>query len=289
VTYLNAVVQGVLLGGLYALLASGLSLMFGVMRLVNLAHGALAVFAAYLTYTIVTIWGWNPFVALFLVVPAMAALGYALQWFLLNRALSFGQLSPLLVTFGLAIIAENLMLEGYSADSRALHIGRLDEASLRLTGELSIGAFPLVTCLVGVGAVIGLQLYLFRTVTGRAMRATSEDRETAQIMGWDDRHLYALATAIALGLVGVAGIFLGMRTTFTPTAGGATLLFAFETVVIGGLGSLWGTLAGGMTLGVAQLLGAAIQPSYGVLTGHLVFLIVLALRPQGLIPRAVPA
>ena len=288
-TYLNAVVQGVLLGGLYALLASGLSLMFGVMRLVNLAHGALAVLAAYLTYTIVTIWGWNPFVALLLVVPAMAALGYALQWFLLNRALSFGPLSPLLVTFGLAIIAENLMLEGYSADSRALHIGRLDEASLRLTGELSIGAFPLVTCLVGVGAVIGLQLYLFRTVTGRAMRATSEDRETAQIMGVDDRHLYALATAIALGLVGVAGVFLGMRTTFTPTSGGFTLLFAFETVVIGGLGSLWGTLAGGMTLGVAQLVGAAIQPSYGVLTGHLVFLVVLALRPQGLIPRAVPA
>jgi branched-chain amino acid transport system permease protein len=121
------------------------------------------------------------------------------------------------------------------------------------------------------------------------MRATSEDRETAQIMGVDDRHLYALATAIALGLVGVAGVFLGMRTTFTPTSGGFTLLFAFETVVIGGLGSLWGTLAGGMTLGVAQLVGAAIQPSYGVLTGHLVFLIVLALRPQGLIPRAVPA
>jgi branched-chain amino acid transport system permease protein len=289
VTFVNAVVQGVLLGGLYALLASGLSLMFGVMRLVNLAHGALAAVAAYLAYSVVNAWGWNPFVALAIVVPVMAGLGYVLQRTLLNRALSFGQLQPLLVTFGLAVIAENLLLQHYSADSRALQIGRLGEASLRLSNEVSIGAFPLLTFAVGVGAVIGLQLYLSRTVTGRAMRATSEDRAAAQIMGLDDRHVYALATAIALGLVGLAGVFLGMRTTFTPSGGGAILLFAFETVVIGGLGSLWGTLAGGMTLGVAQLVGAAVQPAYGVLTGHLVFLLVLALRPQGLIARPVTA
>ena len=288
-TFLNAVIQGVLLGGLYALLASGLSLMFGVMRLVNLAHGALAAVAAYLAYSVVGAWGWNPFLALALVVPVMAGLGYLLQRTLLNRALSFGQLQPLLVTFGLAVIAENQLLQHYSADSRALQIGRLGEASLRLSTEVSIGAFPLLTFLVGVGAVIGLQLYLSHTVTGRAMRATSEDRSAAQLMGLDDRHVYALATAIALGLVGVAGVFLGMRTTFTPTGGGAILLFAFETVVIGGLGSLWGTLAGGMTLGMAQLVGAAVQPAYGVLTGHLVFLLVLALRPQGLISRAVTA
>lgn len=286
-TYLNAVLQGVLLGGLYALLASGLSLMFGVMRLVNLAHGALAVLAAYGGFEVVQRFGWNPFGTLVLVVPAMAALGYLLQRFLLNRALSIGPLSPLLATFGLAIVVESVLLERFSADSRALDIGRLGTASLRITDEVSVGAFPLLTFVVGVGAVLGLQWYLFRTAGGRTMRATSEDREAAQLMGIDDGHVYALATAVALGLVGVAGVFLGMRTTFTPAAGGATLLFAFEAVVIGGLGSLRGTLAGGMVLGIAQLVGAAVQPAYGVLIGHLVFLAVLAFRPQGLLPRAV--
>lgn len=288
-TYANAVLQGILLGGLYALLASGLSLMFGVMRLVNLAHGALAVLAAYGAYEVVRVAGWHPILALAVVVPAMAGLGYALQRFVLNRALSIGPLSPLLATFGLAIVVESLLLELFSADTRALSIGTLSTASVRLTEGVAVGAFPLLTFAVGVTAVAGLQWYLFRTPGGRAMRATSEDREAAQLMGVDDRHVYAVATAIALALVGVAGVFLGMRTTFTPTAGAATLLFAFEAVVIGGLGSLWGTLAGGMVLGVAQLVGAAVSPAYGVLTGHVVFLLVLAFRPRGLMPRAVTA
>jgi branched-chain amino acid transport system permease protein len=288
-TYLNAVLQGVLLGGLYALLASGLSLMFGVMRMVNLAHGALAVLAAYGSVLIVDAAGWSPFATLLVVVPAMAALGYLLQWLLLNRALSLGPLSPLLATFGLAIVVESALLEWFSADTRALDIGRLGTASLRITDTLSVGAFPLLTFVVGVSAILGLQWFLFRTGSGRSIRAISDDPEVAQLMGVSDRHGYALATAIALGLVAVAGVFLGMRTTFTPTGGGATLLFAFEAVIIGGLGSLWGTLAGGMVLGVAQLVGAAVQPAYGVLVGHLVFLLLLAFRPQGLLPRAVPA
>jgi branched-chain amino acid transport system permease protein len=287
--WIDAVIQGVLLGGLYALFAAGLSLMFGVMRLVNLAHGALAVLAAYGGYEVVRHWGWNPFATLGLVVPAMALLGYLLQRFLLNRALTIGPLSPLLATFGLAIVVESVLLERFSADSRALPTGRLGTASLRITDEVSIGAFPLLMFAVGVGAVVGLQWYLFRTDGGCVMRATSEDREAAQLMGVDDGHVYAVATAIALALVAVAGIFLGMRTTFTPTAGGGTLLFAFEAVVIGGLGSLLGTLAGSVVLGVAQLVGAAVEPAYGVLTGHLVFLLVLAFRPQGLLPRAVMA
>lgn len=287
--YLNALLQGLLLGGLYALLASGLSLMFGVMRLVNLAHGALAVLAAYGSYLIVDAYGWSPFATLPLVVPAMAVLGYLLQRFLLNRALAIGPLSPLLATFGLAIVVESLLLEGFSADTRALPIGGLGTASVRITDELSVGAFPLLTFAVGVTAVLGLQWYLFRTGGGRAIRAISDDPEAAQLMGISDRHVYAVATGIALALVAVAGVFLGMRTTFTPTGGGVTLLFAFEAVIIGGLGSLWGTLAGGMVLGVAQLVGAAVHPAYGVLAGHLVFLALLAFRPQGLLSRTVPA
>ena len=119
------------------------------------------------------------------------------------------------------------------------------------------------------------------------MRATSDDPEAASLMGIDNRHLYGLATAAALATVGLAGIFFGMRTQFSPTLGPSVLIFAFEAVIIGGLGSLWGTLAGGIVLGVAQTIGSQVQPAYGVLAGHMVFLLVLALRPQGLFPKTV--
>jgi branched-chain amino acid transport system permease protein len=288
-TWVNAVVQGVLLGGLYALLASGLSLMFVVMRLVNLAHGALAVVAAYLGLTVVEAIGVSPLLALLVVVPVMAGLGYALQLGVLNRAMRSGSLAPLLATFGLAVVLESVLLEGFSADVRSLSVPGLDTASLRLTDGLSIGAFPVLLLVAGVAAVVGLQLFLFRTAAGRRMRAVSQDGEAARLMGIDDRRVYATATAIALGLVGVAGVLLAVRSTFTPGSGGLTLLFAFEAVVIGGLGSLWGTLAGGMVLGVAQLVGAAVEPAYGVLTGHVVFLVLLAVRPQGLFPSKATA
>lgn len=278
----NTVVQGLLLGGLYALVAAGLSLVFGVMRIVNLAHGALAALAAYAALQL----GWHPFVTLLVVVPAMAGLGYLLQRGFLDRALRGGELSPLLVTFGLAIVLQNLLLEGFSADTQRLDAGGIGTSSLRLGDGLAIGWFPLLSFVVGVAVIAGIQLFLSRTRTGRAMRATSDDPEAARLMGIDDRHLYALATAIALATVAVAGVFLAVRTTFDPFSGSATLIFAFEAVVIGGLGSLWGTLAGGIVLGVAQSVGASIDPAYGVLAGHLVFLAVLAFRPRGLLPKA---
>jgi len=286
--WLNAVLQGVLLGGLYALLACGLSLVFGVMRIVNIAHGDLAVFAAFLGLVVVELSGLSPFVSLMFVVPLMAVAGYGLQRGLLGPALRRGPITPLLVTFGLAVVVQNLLQELFSADSRSLRVGELATASLRLTDQLAVGWLPLLTCLAGIAAVATVQLYLSHTRTGRAMRASSDDPEAASLMGIDNRHVYGLATAIALGTVGLAGMFLGMRTQFTPTLGPAVLLFAFEAVIIGGLGSLWGTLAGGMVLGLAQTLGAQLQPAYGVLAGHLVFLAVLAVRPQGLFPRTVP-
>jgi branched-chain amino acid transport system permease protein len=289
VNTVNAVVQGVLLGGLYALVAAGLSLVFGVMRIVNLAHGVLAVLAAYGALLLGEELGWNPFLSLLVVVPAMAALGYLLQRALLDRALRGGELAPLLVTFGLAIVAQNLLLETFSADTQRLDVGALGGASIRLADGLAIGWFPLLAAAVGVLVIAGLGQFLARTRTGRAMRATSDDQEAAQLMGIDNRRLYAVATAIALGTVAIAGVFLGSRSTFDPGAGATTLIFAFEAVVIGGLGSLWGTLLGGVVLGVAQGLGAAIDPAYGVLAGHLVFLAVLAVRPRGLLPSAVTA
>jgi branched-chain amino acid transport system permease protein len=285
VEWVNALVQGVLLGGQYALLACGLSLMFGVMRIVNLAHGVLAVGGAYLALWLVAHTGMPAAVALVVVVPSFAVIGYALQRTLFNQALDEGELAPLLVSFGLAVIVVNLLQEGFSADSRSIGIGNLGTSSVAIAEGLSIGDFSLMVLVLAFALIGGLELFLGRTRTGRAMRATSDDSETARLMGIDHRHLYALATGIAFGSVALAGVVLGMSTQFTPTYGDLVLIFAFEAVIIGGLGSLWGTLFGGMVLGVAQTVGAQIEPAYGVLAGHLVFLAVLLLRPSGLMPK----
>lgn len=287
--WLNAVIQGILLGGLYALLAAGLSLMFGVMRIVNLAHGALAVVAAYLGLVLIQSFGIPLFVALVIVVPVMALVGYALQWTLFNQALTRGGLAPLLVAFGLAVVITQLLQATFTADTRTLQVGRLATESIKLTDRISIGLLPLITFLVGVGIIVALQLFISKAPLGRAMRASSDDVETVTLMGIDNRQVYALATAIAIGTVGLAGLFIGMRTQFSPTFGDLILIFAFEAVIIGGLGSLWGTLAGGLVLGIAQTIGSQINPSYGVLFGHLVFLAILAFRPMGLLPKSVNA
>jgi branched-chain amino acid transport system permease protein len=285
--WINAIIQGILLGGLYALLAAGLSLMFGVMRIVNLAHGALAILAAYLGLVIVQATGISPFLALLAVVPIMAAVGYLLQWGVFNRALSMGGLSPLLAAFGLAVVVTQLLQLRFSADLQSLQVGSLSVASITITDQISIGVLPLITFVVGVVVILGLQIFLSRVPLGRAMRAASDDPQTVPLMGIDNRRVYALATAIALATVGIAGMFLGMRGNFNPTYGDAMLIFAFEAVIIGGLGSLWGTLAGGMVLGIAQTVGAQVNPSYGILIGNLVFLAILAFRPTGLMPKAV--
>lgn len=283
----NAIVQGILLGGLYALLAAGLSLMFGVMRIVNLAHGALAVLAAYVGLVVVEAIGISPFLAMAVVVPIMALVGYALQWGIFNRALSQGGLAPLLAAFGLSVVVTQLLQLKFTADSQSLPTGDLSTASIQITPDLAIGVLPLITFVAGVVVIAGLQLFISKAPLGRAMRAASDDPDTVKLMGIDNRQVYALSTAIAVGIVGVAGMFLGMRGNFDPYYGQAMLIFAFEAVIIGGLGSLWGTLIGGMVLGVAQALGSQVNPSYGILVGHLVFLAILAFRPTGLLPKAV--
>jgi branched-chain amino acid transport system permease protein len=286
VAWVDTVVQGLLLGGLYALFATGLSLIFGVMRIVNLAHGDLSILAAFLAVVAVETLGLNPFLALVLVVPVMAVLGYALQRLVLNRLLGHGILPPILVTFGVSVIIQNALLEAFSADSRRLNPGGIETASLSLGGGLAVGWFPLLTLAVAVLVLVGLQLFIGRTSVGRAFRATSDDQETAELMGIDQRRLYGFAMALSLAIVAVAGVFLGIRTTFAFASGPDRLLFAFEAVIIGGLGSLWGTLVGGAVLGIAQTMGAKLSPGWGILTGHLVFLAVLLVRPQGLFARA---
>lgn len=285
-TWVNVVTQGILLGGLYALFATGLSLMFGVMRLVNLAHGDLSIVAAFLALAIVDGTGLNPLWTLLVVVPAMAGLGYLLQRGLLNFALRGDDpLPPVLVTFGLSIILQNLLLEVFSADSQGLDAGRVENASVRLSDGLAVGWFPLLTLVTAVAVLAGLQLLLSRTQLGRSFRATSDDPEAASLVGLDHRHVFAMATAIALATVAVAGLFLGVRTTFTPSIGPTRLIFAFEAVIIGGMGSFWGTFAGAMLLGVTQQIGFRLDPGWGIWFGHLVFLAVLVVRPQGLFPR----
>lgn len=287
VAALDTLLQGALLGGLYALFAAGLSLIFGIMRLVNIAHGDLIVLAAYVALVVVQATGIGPIESLLVVVPVMFAIGYGLQRGLLNLTLDRGILPPLLVTFGLSIIIQNALLEGFSADSRKLQAGAFETASLRLGAELAIGWFPLMIFLAAVAVIAGLQALLYRTRLGRAFRAVSDDPEAARLYGVDNRHLFALAMALALAVVSVAAVLLAVRTNFDPAVGPARLIFAFEAVIIGGLGSLWGTLAGGVILGVAQSVGAKLDPAWQLLAGHIAFLLVLVFRPRGLFPRAV--
>jgi branched-chain amino acid transport system permease protein len=281
----DVMIQGVLLGGLYALFAAGLSLMFGIMRLVNLAHGDLIVMAAYLILLFVTVLGLNPFIAVLIAAPIMFGVGWALQRFVLNRTLGKDILPPLLVTFGLSIALQNTLLQLGSADSRRIPAGSLETASISL-GSINLGVMPLMTLVSAVLVIVVLNQVFYRTALGRAFRATSDDPVTASLMGIKPNDIFARATAIAMIVVTIAALYLGMRANFDPSIGPARLIYAFEAVIIGGLGSLWGTLAGGIIIGLAQSFGAALNPEWQILSGHVAFLIVLLVRPRGLFPRA---
>ena len=285
--WVNAVVQGVLTGGLYALFACGLSLMFGVMKVVNLAHGDLAVVAGYIAIGIIFITHVPVLWSFVIVVPVMAALGYALQRTLIQGALDRSVLTTLIVTFGLSVVIENGLLEFFSANTRGLGVGlSLVTASLNIGSQIQIAYLLVVTFVVAVVVLIGLQYFLSGSKYGRLIRAVADDKEAAQLAGADYRHVFGIAAGLAFATVALGGIAYGMYAQLSPTAGTDTiLLFAFAAVVIGGLGSLWGTLLGGVVLGVAQQIGAQINITYEGLAGYLVFLAVLVLRPQGLTSR----
>ena len=283
--WLNILIQGALLGGFYALFAIGLSMSFGIMRLVNIAHGDFIVLSAYVGMVAIEGTGLDPFSSLVIVVPVMFALGYVLQRGLLNFTLSGGLLPPLLVTFGISVIIQNGLLQGFGAYDHRLQEGPIETASLHLPGGIDVGVYPLVVFAAAVLGIAGLQLLFYSTRLGRAFRAVSDDAETAELMGIDNRKLYALALGIAMAFTAIAGVLFGIRTIFDPAAGPIRLILAFEAVIIGGLGSLWGTLLGGMVLGTAQAIGAALDPTWQILAGHIAFLCILILRPSGLFPR----
>ena len=285
IEWVNIVLQGILTGGLYALLAAGLAIIFGVMRLVNITHGDLIVLSAFVAMVAIDVIGFNPFISLVVVLPIMFVFGYILQRSILNFTLGDDLLPPLLVTFGLSIVIQNLLLQIFSADSQRIKAGSLEILSIQLYENLSVGVFPLIVFIVAVFIIIGLQFLFSNTRIGRAFRATSDDAVTAQLMGINDRHIFSLSMALALLIVGIAGLFVGISTNFDPSAGPSRLLFAFEAVIMGGLGSLWGTLAGGIILGVAQNIGAKLDPGWQILAGHIAFLVILVFRPNGLFPR----
>jgi branched-chain amino acid transport system permease protein len=274
---LNAIIQGVLLGGLYALLACGLSLLFGVLRIINLAHGDLAILGAFLTWQLSTSLHLNALLAAVIVLPIMAAVGYALHYLILARSLRAGPLIPLLTTFGLSIVLQNGLLQHFSPDVRSLgsEVGPLATGSWRVNDTISVPYLGVLILAVAIAVLGGLHLVLRHSAFGREMRATAQDADTAGLVGIPAGSVYARATAIAIATAALAGAFIAIRSSFDPLSGPTQLVFAFEAVVIGGIGSLWGTLAGGIVLGVAQTVGATIDPQYSILAGHLVFLVVL--------------
>jgi branched-chain amino acid transport system permease protein len=285
----EVLVQGLLLGGLYCLFALGQSLMFGVMRLTNTAQGDFIVLGAFAAILLASAIGTNPAanpaVIAVLLLPVAFGVGYLLQRYVLNGTLGADPLPSLVVTFGLAIVIQNGLLELLSADPRSLDSGGLNASSLAITGSWSVGVLPLIILAVAFAATAALQWLFDSTALGRAFRAVSDDREVAELMGVESRRVYALATGIAFALILVAGVLQAMRTTVSPADGPLLLLFAFEAVIIGGMGSFWGTFAGAMLLGVTQQIGFRLDPGWGIWFGHLVFLVVLVVRPQGLFPR----
>lgn len=282
-SWVNAIIQGILVGGLYALFACGLSLMFGVMKVINLAHGDLAVVAAYVALGVIAVTQLPTLLSWVLVVPVLALVGYLLQRTLIQASLERGPLTTLLVTFGLSVVIENALLRFLSPDSHSLPLGSLLTAALNLGSQIQIAYLDLVILAVAVVVLLGLQYFLSSSKHGRLIRAVADDREAAQLSGADYRHVFGIAAAIAFGTVALAGIAYGMYSQFDPTIGtDQLLLFAFEAVVIGGLGSLWGTLAGGILLGVVQQIGSQINSQDQILAGQLVFLAILVILPQGI-------
>lgn len=278
---METLLNGVLLGSLYAMFALGLSLSLGVMKMINLAHGDLIVLGAYLAAVVMTATGWPALLSLAVVLPLMFCIGWLLQTVLLNRVVGAHELSPLLVTFGLSVVIQNLLLEVFSADTRSLPSGDLTLQGLNIAGVL-VGVFPLLIAGISVLMYAGTHLLVARTHWGRQARAVSDDAPTARLVGVNDKRFFALMAGFVMVVTGLAAVLYGMRTPFAPMAGPERLLFAFEAVVLGGLGSLWGSFFGGLLIGLAQVLGAQINPGLGAFFGHLTFLVVLLARPQGL-------
>jgi branched-chain amino acid transport system permease protein len=283
--WLDGLVQGILLGGLYAQYALGLALMFGVMRIVNITHGDLMILLALIGISLAASFALGPWTVLVILVVLGAVLGLLLQRVILNRVVGSDPLPSLIATFGLSIALQNAMLQIWSADTRSLGgASDIAQASVQV-GPLFVGVLPVIVLVTATVLTGGLDTALRYTKFGRSLRAAAADVDAAAMTGVNPKSVYAGATAVAVAILGFAAVFQSMRATVAPADGPFQLIYAFEAVIIGGMGSIWGAFLGAMVLGVSQSVGFRIDPGFGILAGHLVFLIVLALRPQGLLGR----
>jgi branched-chain amino acid transport system permease protein len=288
--WLNAAVQGILLGGLYSLFAVGLSLVFGTMRLTNLAHGDLTILPAYFALLIVNALRFNPFYSIPITMVIMFIVGYILQRGLLNIIVRSGDVPGVIVTFGISMVIQNALLLGFTANSQGLDAGQVENLSIKINDRLAIGWLPLIIFIMALVVITALQLFTQRTKMGRAFRAVSDDQEASRLMGINNKHVWAVAMGVALLIVTIGGVMMAIRTTFDPLLGSQRLIYAFEAVIIGGMGSSWGTLLGGVILGLSQTLGAqAFGSAWSILVGHVVFVLILAFRPQGFLAKTVLA
>jgi branched-chain amino acid transport system permease protein len=281
----NQILQGVLLGGLYALFALGLSLSVGVMRFVNIAHGDLIVLLSFLLMSLIQGLGIPTPVAIAIVIPIAFVGGYLLQRLLLQRVLGKDVLSIILVTFGLSIIVQNGLQGVYGADIHKIDGGPIEWATIPVGGEVNIGVLPLVIFVSAAVLIWALDMLLYRSRIGARIRAVSDSVETADLVGLPSARIYAIAMAIVGATMAISAAFMSIWTNFDPTSGPSRLLIAFEAVVLGGLGNLWGTLIGGIIIGVAQSIGAQFDAAWQTLAGHIVFLVIFMARPQGLFPK----
>lgn len=273
-------VNGILLGGIYALLGVGMSMMFGIVKLTNLAHGEFIIMGAFGSQLVVTALGVDPIISLIFTVPIMFALGVVLQGTLINRVMMRGAEPALLVTFGLSIIIKDAMLLIFTADAQKINVSYA--TSVINLGELNISILNLVVFGISLVTIIILTIFLRYTYAGRSIRATSDDTVAASLMGVNIKRAYGIAMGIAMATAAVAGLGVGLRWTFYPSSGAEYLLIAFGVVVIGGMGSIPGTLVAGLVFGLAQVAGGA---NYGLFISYIVLLIMLAVRPQGLFSK----
>ena len=284
-TFLEPLINGILLGGLYSVIGIGLSMIFGIMRQVNLAHGELMILSSYLGLVFLQLLGLHPLLTLFLVLPATFILGYLIQTFLFNRVLEKGMEPFLMISFGLSIILQNVLLLIFTPDARSLKTDLVIQ-SVDVYGLFHVPVIYLID-FTGSLLVIGLlHLFMKRTYLGWAIRASADDLSASKLMGIHTRRIYAMAMGIATATAAISGVLVGMTFTFYPHSGTQYLIIAFGVVIIGGMGSLLGTFLGGLILGIAQLVGAQLLgPGFQLLGGYLILLIVLTIRPQGILGR----
>jgi len=282
--WVDGLVQGILLGGLYAQYALGMALMFGVMRIVNITHGDLMILLALIGISLASTFSLGPWSVLVVLVALGAIFGLLLQSLILNRVVGEDPLPSLIATFGLSVALQNAMQQIWSADTRSLSSAGLAQASVQL-GPIFVGVLPVIVLCTATVLTAALHAALRYTKFGRALRAASADVEAAAMTGVNPKQIYAGATAVAVAILGFAAVFQSLRSTVAPADGAYQLIYAFEAVIIGGMGSIWGAFIGAMVLGISQSIGFRIDPGFGILAGHLVFLIILALRPQGILGK----